>query len=193
MGRLAAGGGMTGMLWGPLSRLGLAVAAATAVIDQASKLWLLFAYKLGDRGVVTLTPFLDLVLAWNTGISFSLFASDGDTGRWILLALMIVAIVLLWIWLARADSPLTAIGLGLIIGGAIGNAIDRFAYGAVADFVRFHITTESIQFSWAVFNVADAAIVVGVAFLLYETLWGVPKKRPDHRQDGGGGDAAIAP
>jgi signal peptidase II len=184
---------MTAMLWGPLSRLGLAVAAAIAVIDQASKLWLLFAYKLGDRGVVTLTPFLDLVLAWNTGISFSLFANDGDTGRWILLALMIVAIVLLWIWLARADSPLTAIGLGLIIGGAIGNAIDRFAYGAVADFVRFHITTESIQFSWAVFNVADAAIVVGVAFLFYEILWGVPKKRPDHPQNGGGGDTATAP
>jgi signal peptidase II len=184
---------MTAMLWGPLTRLGLAVAVATAVIDQASKLWLLFAYKLGDRGVVPLTPFLDLVLAWNTGISFSLFAQDGEAGRWILLALMIVAIALLWVWLARVQSALTAIGLGLIIGGAIGNAIDRFAYGAVADFVRFHITTESINFSWAVFNVADAAIVVGVALLLYETLWGVPQKRPDHRQNGGGGDTAIAP
>jgi len=184
---------MTAMLWGPLTRLGLVVAVATAVFDQASKLWLLFAYNLGDRGVVPLTPFLDLVLAWNTGISFSLFAQDGEAGRWILLALMIVAIVLLWVWLARVQSALTAIGLGLIIGGAIGNAIDRFAYGAVADFVRFHITTESINFSWAVFNVADAAIVVGVAFLLYETLWGVPQKRPDHRQNGGGGGTAIAP
>ncbi len=106
---------------------------------------------------------------------------------------MILAIVLLWIWLARAQSAPTAIGLGLIIGGAVGNAIDRFAYGAVADFVRFHITTKLIDFNWAVFNLADAAIVVGVAFLLYETLWGTPQKRPDHRQNGRGGDAAIAP
>ncbi len=82
----AAGGGMTAMLWGPLTRIGLAVAVATAVLDQASKLWLLFAYNLGDRGVVTLTPFLDLVLAWNTGISFSLFAQDGPAGRWIFLS-----------------------------------------------------------------------------------------------------------
>ena len=74
------------MLWGPLSRIGLAVAVVTAVLDQASKLWLLFAYNLGDRGVVTLTPFLDLVLAWNTGISFSLFAQDGPAGRWIFLS-----------------------------------------------------------------------------------------------------------
>jgi signal peptidase II len=184
---------MSNMFWGPFSRLGLTVAAAIAVIDQASKLWLLFAYKLGDRGVVTLTPFLDLVLAWNTGISFSLFAQDGEVGRWILVGMMLIAIVLLWIWLARATSGLTAIAIGLIVGGAIGNAIDRVAYGAVADFVRFHITTESIQFSWAVFNVADAAIVIGVVFLLYETLWGAPQKRPDHRQNGGSGDTAIAP
>jgi signal peptidase II len=169
------------------------VAVATAVVDQASKLWLLFAYKLGDRGVVPLTPFLDLVLAWNTGISFSLFRQDSMMGQWVLLALVTIALLLLWIWLARATSGLTAIALGLIIGGAVGNAIDRFAYGAVADFVRFHITTETFDFNWAVFNLADAAIVVGVAFLLYETLWGVPQKRPDHRQDGGGGDTAIAP
>jgi signal peptidase II len=193
MGRNAAGGGMTAMLWGPLSRIGLAVAVVTAVLDQASKLWLLFVYQLGDRGVVTLTPFLDLVLAWNTGISFSLFRQDSMAGQWVLLGLTTVALLLLWIWLARATSALTAIGLGLIIGGAVGNAIDRAAYGAVADFVRFHITTESFDFNWAVFNLADAAIVVGVAFLLYETLWGTPQKRPDHRQNGGSGDTAIAP
>jgi signal peptidase II len=106
---------------------------------------------------------------------------------------MVVAIILLWIWLARAQASLTAVGLGLIIGGAIGNAIDRFASGAVADFVRFHITTESINFNWAVFNIADAAIVIGVAFLLIETLWGVPQKRPDRHQNGGDGDTATAP
>jgi signal peptidase II len=86
----------------------------------------------------------------------------------------------LWIWLARAESRLTALALGLIIGGAFGNAIDRLAYGAVADFVLFHITTASFKFAWYVFNLADAAIVAGVIGLLYESLFGgVPQKRPD--------------
>ena len=83
-----------------------------------------------------------------------------------------IAAVLLWIWLARASSRLTAVALGLIIGGAIGNAIDRLAYGAVADFVLFHITTASFNFRWYVFNIADVAIVVGVAGLIYEMLLG---------------------
>ncbi len=128
---------------------------------------------------MTLTPFLDLVLAWNTGISYGLFPQDGPLGRWALLAL-------------KADrrrsccgsgSPgrstrLTALALGLIIGGAIGNAIDRFAYGAVADFVLFHITTASFSFNWYVFNLADVAIVAGVIGLLYETLPGSAAKAP---------------
>lgn len=177
---------------GHASRIGLAVALVTAVIDQASKLWLLFVFDLRARGVVTLTPFLDLVLAWNTGISFSLFRQDGDTGRWILLGLTVVATILLVVWLARAASTATAVALGLIIGGAVGNAIDRLAYGAVVDFVRFHITTETFEFNWAVFNIADAAIVFGVVVLLYDTLWGTPQKRPDHPQNGGG-EAAIKP
>jgi signal peptidase II len=164
---------MTGrMLWGPLTRFGLAVAVAAAAIDQAAKLWLLFIYDLGGRGIVTLTPFLDLLLTWNTGISYGLFRQEGPLGQWALLALKAIAVVLLWIWLSRAASRLTALSLGLIIGGAIGNAIDRFAYGAVADFVLFHVTTESFSFKWYVFNLADVAIVAGVVGLLYETLMG---------------------
>ncbi len=160
------------MLWGPLTRFGLAVAVAAAAIDQAAKLWLLFIYDLGGRGIVTLTPFLDLLLTWNTGISYGLFRQEGPLGQWALLALKAIAVVLLWIWLSRAASKLTALSLGLIIGGAIGNAIDRFAYGAVADFVLFHVTTESFSFNWYVFNLADVAIVAGVVGLLYETLMG---------------------
>ena len=95
-----------------------------------------------------------------------------------LLGLTVVAIVLLLVWLFRTSSTATAVALGLIIGGAVGNAIDRFAYGAVVDFVRFHITTETFDFNWAVFNLADAAIVVGVIFLLYDTLWGGAAKAP---------------
>ena len=83
-----------------------------------------------------------------------------------------VAVALLWIWLARADLRLTALSLGLIIGGAIGNAIDRLAYGAVADFVLLHLTTASFSFKWYVFNLADVAIVAGVVGLLYETSAG---------------------
>ena len=160
------------MFWGPLTRLGLAVALASAAVDQAVKLWLLFVFDLGDRGVVTLAPFLDLVLTWNTGISYGLFPQQGPAGQWVLLALKALAVALLWIWLARASSRLTALALGLITGGALGNAIDRLAYGAVADFALFHLTTEGFSFKWYVFNVADAAIVAGVVGLLYESLLG---------------------
>jgi signal peptidase II len=158
------------MLWGPFTGVGLAVAVAAAVLDQASKLWLIFVTDLASRAPIALTPFLDLVLTWNTGISYGLFPQEGPLGQWALLALKVIAAVLLWIWLARASSRLTAVALGLIIGGAIGNAIDRLAYGAVADFVLFHIT--SLNFRWYVFNIADVAIVVGVALLIYEMLLG---------------------
>ena len=158
------------MLWGPFCRLGLAVAIAAAAVDQASKLWVIFGTDLGTRGSITLLPFLDLVLTWNTGISYGLFPQEGPLGQWALLALKAIAAVLLWVWLARASSRLTAVALGLIIGGAIGNAIDRLAYGAVADFVLLHVTTASFNFKWYVFNIADAAIVAGVVGLLYETL-----------------------
>jgi len=160
------------LLRGPLTGFGLLVALAAAVADQASKLWLLFAYDLGARGIVTLTPFLDLTLTWNTGISYGLFRQEGPFGQWVLLALKAIAVALLLIWLARSSSRLTAASLGLIIGGALGNGIDRLAYGAVADFVLFHIATASFSFKWYVFNLADAAICVGVAGLLYETLIG---------------------
>jgi signal peptidase II len=157
---------------GPLTRFGLAVAAACAVADQALKLWLIFVFDLRGHGIVTLTPFLDLVLTWNRGISYGLFQQDGALGQWALLALTAIAVALLTIWLTRTTSRMTALALGLIIGGAIGNAIDRLAYGAVADFVLFHVTTATFSFKWYVFNLADAAIVAGVLGLLYESLVG---------------------
>jgi signal peptidase II len=160
------------MFWGPLARLGLITAAVTALLDQALKLWLLFAFDLQSRGVVRLTPFLDLVLIWNKGISYGLFQQDGPLGQWVLLALTTLAVTLLWIWLARSTSRLMAVSLALVIGGAVGNAIDRVAYGAVADFVLLHLTTASFSFKWYVFNLADAAIVAGVAGLLYDSVAG---------------------
>jgi signal peptidase II len=159
------------MVWGPLTRLGLAAGLATAAIDQASKLWLLYVFDLQARIPVRITPFLDLVLVWNKGISYGLFQQQGVLGQWILLAIKAAAIVLLWVWMARTGSRLTAVALGLITGGAVGNAIDTFVHEGVADFVLFHITTQTIHFNWYVFNYADTAIVAGVAGLLYESMF----------------------
>ena len=159
-------------LWGPLSGLGLALGAAVCLLDQALKVWLLFVFRLADRGTVAVAPFADLVLTWNTGISYGWLQQEGPFGQWALLVLKAVAVALLWIWLARAGSRLSAVALGLIIGGAIGNAIDRLAYGAVADFVLLYLRTPTWRFDWYVFNLADVAIVAGVVGLLYESLIG---------------------
>ncbi len=159
-------------LWGPLTRFGLIVAVLACAIDQASKLYLLRVVDLARTGPIRLGPFFDFVLTRNTGISYGWFQTTGPLGAWVLLAVKIVAVVLLWIWLARARDRLVALSLGLIVGGAIGNGIDRLAYGWVADFVYFHITTAHWRFDWYVFNLADAAIVAGVIGLLYDSLRG---------------------
>lgn len=158
--------------WGPLSRDGFIAALVVLLLDQASKLWLLFAYGLAGRGRVPVLPFFDLVLTWNRGISYGLFQQDGPYGQYLLLLITLVAVGLLWGWLSQAANRLTAISLGLIVGGALGNAIDRLAYGAVADFALLHLTTAAFSLTWYVFNLADAAIVAGVAGLLYDSLFG---------------------
>ena len=159
-------------LSGPLTRLGLIVAVIACALDQASKLYLLFVFDLAAKAPVHLGPFFDFVLARNRGISYGLLQTQGALGQWLMLGFKAVAIALLWVWLARAQRRLTALSLGLIIGGAIGNAIDRLAYGWVADFVLFHISTASWRFEWYVFNLADVAIVAGVIGLLYESVVG---------------------
>ncbi len=165
-------------LRGPLTRFGVAVAAVSCVLDQASKLYLLFVYDLAANPT-RLTPFLDFVLARNTGISYGLFQTEGAFAQWLLLGFKAAAVALLWAWLARVQDRLTALSLGLIIGGAVGNAIDRLAYGWVADFVFFHVSGANWRFNWYVFNLADVAIVAGVIGLLYESLiWGRAVKAP---------------
>jgi signal peptidase II len=161
---------MKAYLTGPQTGFGFAVAAIVCAIDQASKLYLLFVFNLAANGPVRLGPFIDIILARNTGISYGLFQTQGPLAQWVLLAFKAVAVVLLWIWLAHAKDRLTALSLGLIVGGAVGNAIDRLAYGWVADFVLFHISTANWHFNWYVFNFADAAIVAGVIGLLYDSL-----------------------
>src|SRR5579872_5325272 len=157
---------------GPFTRFGLAVAAIACVLDQVSKVYLLSVFDLAANGPVRLGPFFDFVLTRNTGISYGLFQTQGPIGQWVLLAFKAIAVLLLWLWLAQAKNRLTALSLGLIVGGAVGNAIDRLAYGWVADFVFFHISTPNWRFNWYVFNLADVAIVAGVIGLLYESLAG---------------------
>jgi signal peptidase II len=155
-------------------RSGLLAAVVTLVLDQASKLWLLFGFDIARRGAVKITPFFDLVLAWNPGISFGWLQNDGPLAQTALLAVKAVAVIVLAIWMARSRTVLATVALGLIIGGAIGNAIDRVTYGAVVDFALFHVRIGGQQYDWYVFNIADVAIVAGVAALLYDSLLGVP-------------------
>jgi signal peptidase II len=145
-------------LLGSMSPLGLGVAALVILLDQTHKAWMLYVYDIAAKGTVALSPFFDLVLVWNQGISYGLLPQEGALA--------------LAVWLARITSPLAAASIGLIIGGAVGNAIDRVAYGAVADFFSLH----AFGFEWYVFNIADCAIVAGVAGLLYESLFRGHKK-----------------
>jgi signal peptidase II len=151
---------------GPARGLGVWLALLTLVADQASKLWLLFVAEIAEKGPFQITPFLEFVLAWNRGISYGLFQQHSDFGRWALVAVSVVAAIWLSTWMWRETSRLTVVALALIIGGAVGNGIDRAAYGAVVDFAHVHVGS----FSWYIFNIADAAIVAGVVGLLYDSF-----------------------
>ena len=159
-------------LWGPLSPLGLGIAAITLTADQLHKAWMLYVYDIGAKGTVRIAPFFDLVLVWNQGVSYGMLQQRTELGRWILILFAFAATIALTLWLARITSRLTAACIGLIIGGAVGNAVDRILYGAVADFFSFH----AFGFEWYIFNIADTAIVAGVIGLLYESVFGGHKK-----------------
>lgn len=155
-------------------RPGVIAALAALALDQASKLWLLFVFDIAHRGAVRITPFFDLVLAWNVGISFGWFQNDSQIAQIMLMGVKAVAVIVLAIWMARSHTLMATIALGLIIGGAIGNGIDRFAYGAVVDFALLHLQIGGNTFNWYVFNLADVAIVAGVIALLYDSFLGIP-------------------
>ena len=149
-----------------------AIAAVTVGLDQLSKLWILNGLNLPVRGTVILPGPVDLTMVWNRGMSFGLLSGHAEWGRWLLTGFSTVVVVVLALWAAKATKPLMAIGLGLIIGGAIGNnLIDRVVYGAVADF----IDVRDLYFPW-IFNIADAGISVGVAFLLLDSFLTGEKK-----------------
>jgi signal peptidase II len=141
---------------------GLMIAVLTLLLDQASKLGLIYGTEIRLTYPWAVFSWLDVTVVWNRGISYGLFQQDGEWGRWGLTAFMLAAAVFLTLWLKKTETHVEAIGIGMIIGGAIGNAIDRIVHGAVFDFLHFHIG----DFSWYVFNIADAAIVLGVGLML---------------------------
>lgn len=146
--------------------LGGLIALLGLIVDQVVKTWLLFSFDLGQQGRVFITPFFDLVLVWNRGISYGLFAADSQGQVWFLVAVKTAITLALIIWLVRNTDKLTAIALGLLIGGAIGNTIDRVLYGAVVDYASLH----ALGYYWYVFNLADVWVVAGVALLLYDAF-----------------------
>ncbi|MCG8442559.1 MAG: signal peptidase II [Caulobacterales bacterium] len=168
----------------PAARFGLAVMAAVIIADQLTKWAILHLARLSPPGCletgagcrrIELSPLVDLTMVWNYGVSFGLFKSDG-AGRWALMAFAVGVAAFFGRWLLKSERRLAAAGLGAIVGGAIGNLIDRAAFGAVVDFIDF----SGPWFGWTiggwgvvfpyVFNVADAAINVGVALFLIDTV-----------------------
>jgi signal peptidase II len=168
------------------ARLGFLLALVTFVADQASKIYLLFGYDLPMREPVAIGPFMTLIVVWNRGISYGLFQQGTDIGRWLLVGLSIVATIAILFWIRLAQGRLLVVALGLLAGGAAGNAVDRAAYGAVFDFVQLH----AAGYSWYVFNIADVAIVAGVAGLLYDSVI-LDRRRAKAPRDAGYGQAVT--
>ena len=193
-------------------RVGIPVAVVALLLDQLSKWWVLaWAFRpeeglsaasffdlmlsadpsLAAAGgtLATVTPFFDLFLAWNRGISFSIFRSDSPAAAWVFAGVALAIVAGLLIWLKRLGRAWPAVAIGLIVGGAIGNVLDRIRFGAVVDFLYFHgdaypgfcgaldsIGLGWLNCRWPAFNIADSAIFVGVVMLLIDGLFGRPEK-----------------
>lgn len=156
---------LTPFKWGCLA------AALVLIVDQATK-WLILSVLMNPPQRIPITDFLNLVLVFNRGVSFGML-SEGP--NWVAIALMIFAMVLsaaLCVWMWHADKLLLGIALGLVVGGAIGNVVDRILHGAVVDFVDFHVA----GYHWPAFNVADSAITLGVVILIFDSLKFKPAK-----------------
>jgi len=161
-----------------LTLLGIIAALIVLVADQASKWWILHRLHLQDLGQIVVLPVLNFTMVWNRGVTFGLLNGFGGWGYLVLAGVALGVVVALGIWLRRAESRVVAVALGAIVGGALSNIIDRLRYGAVADFIQAHIGA----WSWYVFNLADAAIVCGVAALLLDSLLRRPHEaRPSER------------
>lgn len=151
---------------GAYVRFGLIVAVVVLIADQVSK-WAILEMFDKPPHVLEVLPVFNLVLTWNRGISFGLFGNTGGMGPWILTGVAVVIAAILARWLMRTTSRWSALGLGLVIGGALGNVIDRVRFGAVVDFLDVHV----LGYHWPAFNVADSAITVGAGILIVESLF----------------------
>ena len=148
-------------------RIGLVLATLVAALDQGTK-WLIVETVMQPPRIIPVTDFFNFVLGLNRGVSFGMLNMQSPMGRWILagLALAITLALLVWMW--RANKTLVVVGLGLIVGGAIGNVVDRVLVGAVVDFLDFHWA----GYHWPAFNVADIAITSGAAALIWDSFFG---------------------
>ncbi len=149
-------------------KLGIVVAMVVIVLDQITKVWALNALKLYEP--VTVLPGLNMTLAYNPGVAFSMFDESGDAGRWLLslFAIVVSVFLIVWLWRLLQHEKLLATGLGFVLGGALGNVIDRMRLGHVVDFVDVYYQTAH----WPAFNVADSAITLGAILLIWDTLFG---------------------
>jgi signal peptidase II len=157
-----------------IDRQAMALVVATLLVDQLSKELLLHYLLKAGASVPVIDDFLRLVIVWNRGVSFGILGGDRALPAWALSGVAVVVCVGLFVWLRRTDRPLAAWGIGLVIGGAIGNVIDRARWGAVFDFADFHVR----EWHWPAFNVADSAIVVGVGLMLIDSLIGEKRRAP---------------
>ncbi|MBC8337656.1 MAG: signal peptidase II [Alphaproteobacteria bacterium] len=145
---------------------GWAAAGLIVVFDQVTKWWMVF-HVMNPPRVIEVTPFFNLVMGWNYGVSFGMLTSAPEIGVWILPVVTALITLALAVWLYRAEGLRPAFGLGLVIGGALGNLIDRIRFGAVADFLDFHAS----GYHWPAFNVADSAITLGAVVLVLDALF----------------------
>ncbi len=156
--------------------LGLVIAALALVFDQLTKFWMI-NHVLDGQPVIPLTSFFNFVYAWNTGVSFSMFNNAGTVGVVVLcLVASVIVAALLW-WLHQEKIRIIQVGLGMIIGGALGNLVDRVRLGAVFDFLDFHVN----GYHWPAFNLADSFICIGAALIILHSLF-YPEKKENKEQ-----------
>ncbi|MBL4801812.1 MAG: signal peptidase II [Emcibacter sp.] len=160
-------------------RLGWLIALCALVLDRISKWWIMDVLELPKIQMVKILPIFNLQWAENRGVSFSMFSTDGDLGRWALVGLTALIAIGLGIWLKSVQTRVLAIALGLVIGGAVGNIYDRAVFGFVADFLQFHVG----DWSFAIFNVADSCITVGAVLLIWDSFFG-PRSEKESSDQG---------
>ncbi len=151
-----------------MPRIGYGLAAIVFVVDQLVKYWIVEIVRLQEQGTVAVWPFLSLTWVENRGVSMGLLTADTEVGRWLLVGMTGLIALVVGVWIRRERALPEAVALGLVLGGALGNIVDRVRLGYVVDFVHLHVGDRSFY----VFNVADAAITLGVAILIVRALIG---------------------